>query len=592
MPKLTVTIALCSGVLLAGCYGSKGQTKMGQSHWLERCSTSSDCIDDQICVCGVCTIECGADAACGSRGTCAALDDIAECSAPASIEQVCLQRCGEDDDCGASGIECIERTCVVTTPGGGGPIEDGGVPADSNGLIDTLEGPLTCSEIRRREEVLNDAHKAQDSLGCEIAQDCSCINTSTACSAECSYSAVTWESSTQYIMDIEQFSMSYCFAPNVAEACAATLECADADDCMVNCVSGRCILTERKRCFPGVSSACSDDEICHIDESCIPRNTSDENGVETLAIGKQLGDTGQLSSWGNIVDVAVTDSTIFWLDAGTSQFVDVAPTDGAVFQLGLGAFEAESLTPVSYLANEIAADADYVYVHAAGNLFVVALAGDAAGSVNLGGMTVPSPWTIAGGGIVYLARGGGNVVERFDVVSDTATEVAVLADDLEIVSLAAEGNTLFVETNVFGASTTTLHTVDIDTAAETVLVETFRNYEANAPPPIVHEGRVLSTDTNGELRGHAIDSGEPVVYASDALLRSAYAGAAYYVSHDASEDARYPYSVVRVDLASGASEVVLRTIFEVGDVIEQGNQLLWVENARLLRKRRITSTPE
>src|SRR5690349_17727310 len=85
MPMLTAIIALCGTVVLAGCYGSKQQARDGQSHWLKRCASSSECSEGQFCACGVCTIECEADGACGENGTCAVLDDIAACSAPGSV---------------------------------------------------------------------------------------------------------------------------------------------------------------------------------------------------------------------------------------------------------------------------------------------------------------------------------------------------------------------------------------------------------------------------------------------------------------------------------------------------------------------------
>jgi len=46
-------VALISAVLMAGCYGSGGQTKDGQSHWIDVCESQDDCSTGQLCACGV-----------------------------------------------------------------------------------------------------------------------------------------------------------------------------------------------------------------------------------------------------------------------------------------------------------------------------------------------------------------------------------------------------------------------------------------------------------------------------------------------------------------------------------------------------------
>lgn len=89
-----------------------------QTHWLKHCEKASDCSGDFSCSCGVCTSSCDDNASCsdlGSRAVCAPTDGVAACgnSAPSNI---CVQSCGEDDECGAKTM-CVDGACVPLAEG-------------------------------------------------------------------------------------------------------------------------------------------------------------------------------------------------------------------------------------------------------------------------------------------------------------------------------------------------------------------------------------------------------------------------------------------------------------------------------------------
>lgn len=110
------------GAVLGGCYGSSGNTKEGQSHWLTRCASSNDCGDDLACACGVCTIACDGDTSCGETGTCVSVGDEPSCAdAPREMSDVCLAACTNDDDCELSSLVCSAGSCVAAPQEGDEP---------------------------------------------------------------------------------------------------------------------------------------------------------------------------------------------------------------------------------------------------------------------------------------------------------------------------------------------------------------------------------------------------------------------------------------------------------------------------------------
>jgi hypothetical protein len=106
--------ALFGCVALAGCYGSKPQVKDGQSHWMAVCRDDADCPGELLCACGVCTIACDDDVACGPHGACEGLADRSACEgSTSSATDVCLETCVRDPDCFGPGLECVDHACVA-----------------------------------------------------------------------------------------------------------------------------------------------------------------------------------------------------------------------------------------------------------------------------------------------------------------------------------------------------------------------------------------------------------------------------------------------------------------------------------------------
>jgi hypothetical protein len=139
--------------LLIGCYERSGNVKEGQSHWLTECMGASDCIDDQVCACGVCTIACESDTSC-SEGSCVSVSDEPSCAdAPMRMPDVCLAQCTKDEDCLSSGLMCSAGSCMaVSPPPPPPPTHDDEMPAHACDVPNAFEplaaiGNETCFEL-------------------------------------------------------------------------------------------------------------------------------------------------------------------------------------------------------------------------------------------------------------------------------------------------------------------------------------------------------------------------------------------------------------------------------------------------------------
>jgi hypothetical protein len=125
--SLSLAWIVALGALSAGCYSfDKHQTKDGQSHWLDSCSSRSDCGEDQICACGVCTIACEDSDRCGASAACEPVADRDACEgAPSGAENVCLAQCTSSTSCENAELACVEQACVarasVERPDGAAP---------------------------------------------------------------------------------------------------------------------------------------------------------------------------------------------------------------------------------------------------------------------------------------------------------------------------------------------------------------------------------------------------------------------------------------------------------------------------------------
>jgi hypothetical protein len=179
--KAWSALALIGCVLIAGCYGSNDSgAAEGQSHWLTLCEDSGDCTGDQICACGVCTVEC--DAKCGPHGTCDDVEDRAACDdAPVRVEAVCLETCARDADCMASGLACVGHACVAaaadaSSDAGNDLHAPSAAGADANTpLMDASAGPTGDagnSSIRAACEIYATRNTCPGELVCNVDGRC------------------------------------------------------------------------------------------------------------------------------------------------------------------------------------------------------------------------------------------------------------------------------------------------------------------------------------------------------------------------------------------------------------------------------------
>lgn len=75
-----------------------------ETHWLANCSDDGQCGPDANCVCGLCTLRCGA----GCDGSGPGLTCVAEPTTCAGLESnVCLPECTVNGDCTALGPHLI-----------------------------------------------------------------------------------------------------------------------------------------------------------------------------------------------------------------------------------------------------------------------------------------------------------------------------------------------------------------------------------------------------------------------------------------------------------------------------------------------------
>ncbi len=117
------------GCVLAGLFGwataceapSAGDPVGSNTNWLVACDDTADCGSEAACVCGACTLECGADADCASipGARCAEAEETAarsqcQASEPTLAGGLCLFSC-EPGGC-APTQACVGGACVALAP--------------------------------------------------------------------------------------------------------------------------------------------------------------------------------------------------------------------------------------------------------------------------------------------------------------------------------------------------------------------------------------------------------------------------------------------------------------------------------------------
>jgi len=585
-------------VLLAGCYGSSGQTKDGQSHWLEVCSSADDCADDQLCACGVCTIECEANSACGASSTCESLDELRVCGAPLGVAQVCLASCDDDDACAASGLSCAHGSCVFSsemlpdrtldsgTDSGGDLGADSGTDAatvmdaaiDPN-TVETVEGRLTCGEVQQR-RIAALSGLAREHSECETERDCLCASASTECSPECEepVSLLTIDAFQQTVRD---FNDDYCLDPNFHGPCGnIDIDCSS---CQTVCVAGECKLTNRGRCsITGL--ACPDDLVCHVDGTCLGRGVEDDNGVTTLAIARELE---KMEPWFfGISAFAVTAEAIYWLDAGTFDNTGTTRNDGILHRMALGDDVPEVLASELGLGmTGMTFDATSLYYATIDGIWSVPLAGGVEPTLLVERVDFePPPWILHDGFIYYVNNPDG-FVHRMRVDGSLDERFWNNADPMR--GLAASGNTVYVEVRAAGEMYSSLLGFTAPDTTPVLNEDAFRA-ENDTGPLLVDDGRVLA-DYN-EVNGLQVLTLSSVLYrtiAADAWLAQRSASEGYVYSFEMADSGMSDsalYYITRTQITDDESERLRRAVAPVGHIAVAGDYVYWVEDLRLMRK--------
>jgi hypothetical protein len=591
------TLALLGGAMLASCYGSSGQTKDGQSHWLEVCSTAVDCADDQLCVCGVCTIECQVNTACGASSTCENVSQRRACEgAPPAVTQVCLASCDEDEDCAPSSLRCENASCVMALESMPDPIVEAGVNPDSGddsgtdaaivvdaaidpNTVATVEGRLTCSEVeQRRSAALSDL--ASEHSECETERDCICASASTECSPECEQ-PVSLLTINAFLQTVRDFNDDYCLDPNFHGPCGhIDIDCSS---CQTVCVAGECELTNRARCsITGL--ACPDDLICHVDYTCLGRGVDDDNGVTTLAIARELE---LMEPWFfGISAFAVTTDAIYWLDAGTFDNTSTHLDDGILYRMALDDDMPEVLASELGLGMKgMTFDATSLYYTTIDGIWSVPLAGGAAPTLLVDRADFePPPWILHDGFIYYVNNPDG-FVHRVRV--DGSLDERFWSNVDPVRGLAASGDVVYVEVKPPGELYSALVGF---TAPETTPVlneQSFRT-DPDTGPLLVDDGRVLADygEENG-LQVYTLSSMMHRTIAADAWLEQRFASGGFvysleYADSGMSDSAHY--YITRTAIGDDQSERLRRAVAPVGHIAVAGDYLYWVEELRLMRK--------
>ncbi len=97
--------------------GEGGSSVDSQTHWLRPCEDDSQCGEAYQCLCGICTVTCEEDQACGGTGTTSqcfvAVEGIGDelCTLEEGPAGICLPDCSEDNPC-RDGEVCAQGACV------------------------------------------------------------------------------------------------------------------------------------------------------------------------------------------------------------------------------------------------------------------------------------------------------------------------------------------------------------------------------------------------------------------------------------------------------------------------------------------------
>jgi len=543
------------GLALSGCYGANGEAKDGQSHWMTRCSSQSDCPSDGMCACGVCTIACGDEASCGAEASCVTTEGLTGCeNAPSAASEVCLATCADEGDCGDSNFECVDGTCMA----GPGP------------EIPENEPPLSCTEIdelwRQTVSVLTEEHSA-----CESELDCTCAPLTTVCHVSCDAS-IRGTHAGAFQDGIASFESEYCAPPGVSVLCMFSNS--TCDECVAVCEQNRCTQVSRRRCSN--DSQCAADELCHIDNTCMVPGSLDGNGIAVLATADLASD--EISS--GVGAFALIEGGIVLMSARSVHRLDLS--DYSVTALHDGFARADN--------PELKVDAERAYYTTRSGISSARLDG---GDVPL--LIAPRDealglaWALDSG-FVYYATDRGTTIRRAS--SDGADDVVFFeADESQAVrGLAIDDTHVFVELLQLGEPLTRVAKIGKDGSSPTLLVPEFRGTAVEGPL-LVHDGRLVSVEEgNLGIRAHSIETGEGVVLVKDEIrmpalyLKSVSSGYVYFSARADRGDEIGSY-VARVSMSGGTPQQLRKSMAVGNSVVAVDGFLYWDEMGRLLRKR-------
>lgn len=583
-----VALGALGAAWLAGCYGSDGQAKDSQSHWLQACSSDGDCGDSEQCACGVCTIECEESAACGASSRCASTSSHAACegSGPA---RVCLSACDDDDDCGASGLECQGSVCVAVVATDGGTPDsdvpdvdnpvDSGEPPSMLGQVETIDGWLTCDEAHERVSSAIDARAALYKE-CETERDCVCASTSTECYGSCEV-PIALASFGDFMSEVARYDSDYCSDPNLHEVCGYVAPACQL--CVAACVAGRCESVGRTPCDP--ETGCEDGQVCHIDETCLGRGEGDVNGVTTLAIASDR--EGLWPFYPGITAFAVTADSILWIDAGTFDATEAHNSDGVLYRMALDDDQPVMLASnLAFARPHMEVDATHVYYTTVDGVWSMPLdgVGDPVQLVRY--IAEDGSWALHGGYLYYEAislDGFNGYIQRVDLDGQNDTLYRQLP--LDVRQLASGGDRLYAE--LWDRDEDHTHLVAYDAEGdEELLTDNFR-LAIDYGPLLVSGGAVLGDrqEEDGiqvfDVMGANVETMAGQEWVDQ---RSVHEHQVYFFETVGIRTDTWRYKISRSSIATGEHVLLRHATSPVGHIVATRDHLYWVEDKRLMRK--------
>jgi hypothetical protein len=141
-PRRLLAVLLAALLPAVSCESDGGESTGGETHFLASCELdSSACGADLECLCGVCTLPCDADGACGALpGAVCRLSEALECA-----EARCDVECEGDADCAgvSTSHRCESGVCrAAPTPGSNGEGGAGGAGSEPCAQGDVAAGEV------------------------------------------------------------------------------------------------------------------------------------------------------------------------------------------------------------------------------------------------------------------------------------------------------------------------------------------------------------------------------------------------------------------------------------------------------------------